>query len=100
MHHAADQPGPLLKSREALTAADHRVPSAAGRHGCRTVGHLDHQGVRGVRGLRDWRGWWWAAAFALVLTSIGGGINGAVPAMNSSSRSFGAGFFFCSRSAM
>ena len=24
------------------------------------------------------RGWWWAAAFALVLTSLGGGINGAV----------------------
>lgn len=38
-------------------------------------------GVRAVRdahGWRDWRGWWAAAAFALVVTSIGGGINGAV----------------------
>ena len=33
---------------------------------------------RGVRELRGWPGWWWAAAFALILTSIGGGINGAV----------------------
>ncbi|MEA2364144.1 MAG: arabinofuranan 3-O-arabinosyltransferase [Thermoleophilaceae bacterium] len=33
---------------------------------------------RGVRELRGWTGWWWAAAFALILTSIGGGINGAV----------------------
>ncbi|HEY2636873.1 MAG TPA: alpha-(1-_3)-arabinofuranosyltransferase family protein, partial [Solirubrobacteraceae bacterium] len=40
-----------------------------------------HQGVRAVRaggGWRDWRGWWWAAAFALILTSVGGGINAAV----------------------
>jgi hypothetical protein len=36
------------------------------------------QGVRSVHGWRDWRGWWWAAAFALILTSIGGGINAAV----------------------
>jgi arabinofuranan 3-O-arabinosyltransferase len=36
-------------------------------------------GVRGVDGwIRGWKGWWWAAAFALVLTSAGGGINGAV----------------------
>jgi len=38
-------------------------------------------GVRAVRdaqGWRDWRGWWGAAAFALVVTSAGGGINGAV----------------------
>ncbi|HEV8152703.1 MAG TPA: alpha-(1-_3)-arabinofuranosyltransferase family protein [Solirubrobacteraceae bacterium] len=36
-------------------------------------------GVRAVRGWRGgWRGWWWAAAFALILTSLGGGINGAV----------------------
>ena len=38
-------------------------------------------GVRAVRdasGWRDWRGWLAAAAFALVLTSVGGGINGAV----------------------
>jgi arabinofuranan 3-O-arabinosyltransferase len=34
-----------------------------------------HRGVRDLRGLG---GWWWAAAFALILTSIGGGINGAV----------------------
>jgi arabinofuranan 3-O-arabinosyltransferase len=33
---------------------------------------------RGVHQLRGWHGWWWAAAFALILTSIGGGINGAV----------------------
>jgi arabinofuranan 3-O-arabinosyltransferase len=34
-----------------------------------------HRGVREPRGLA---GWWWAAAFALILTSTGGGINGAV----------------------
>jgi arabinofuranan 3-O-arabinosyltransferase len=34
-----------------------------------------HHGVRAARG---WPSWWWAAAFALVLTSIGGGINAAV----------------------
>jgi arabinofuranan 3-O-arabinosyltransferase len=33
---------------------------------------------RGVREVRGFGGWWWAAAFALILTSIGGGINGAV----------------------
>ena len=32
------------------------------------------------RGLRDPRGWWWPAAFALVLTSTGGGVNVAVTA--------------------
>ncbi|MEA2420848.1 MAG: arabinofuranan 3-O-arabinosyltransferase [Thermoleophilaceae bacterium] len=39
------------------------------------------EGVRAVhdaKGWRDWRGWWAAAAFALVVTSAGGGINGAV----------------------
>src|SRR5829696_4290993 len=36
-----------------------------------------YHGVRAAAG-RGWRGWWWAAAFALILTSIGGGINGAV----------------------
>jgi hypothetical protein len=30
------------------------------------------------RGLRDPRGWWWPGAFALVLTSTGGGVNAAV----------------------
>jgi arabinofuranan 3-O-arabinosyltransferase len=38
-------------------------------------------GVRAVSespGWRNWRGWWGAAVFALVLTSSGGGINGAV----------------------
>ena len=34
--------------------------------------------VRGERTWRGWRGWWWAAAFALILTSLGGGINAAV----------------------
>ena len=32
---------------------------------------------RGVR-TRGWRAWWWAAAFALVFTSTGGGVNAAV----------------------
>jgi arabinofuranan 3-O-arabinosyltransferase len=32
------------------------------------------------RGLRDPRGWWWPGAFALVLTSTGGGVNVAVTA--------------------
>lgn len=32
------------------------------------------------RGLRDPRGWWWPAAFALVLASSGGGVNAAVTA--------------------
>ncbi len=35
-------------------------------------------GVRGARRWRDARGWWWAAAFALILTSLSGGINAAV----------------------
>jgi arabinofuranan 3-O-arabinosyltransferase len=37
-----------------------------------------HHGLRAGRGWRDWRAWWPAAAFALVLTSIGGGVNAAV----------------------
>ena len=37
-----------------------------------------HRGVRAARDWRDWRGWWWAAAFALILTSTGGGVNAAV----------------------
>ncbi|MGI8511608.1 MAG: alpha-(1-_3)-arabinofuranosyltransferase domain-containing protein, partial [Solirubrobacteraceae bacterium] len=32
------------------------------------------------RGLREPRGWWWPAAFALIVTSTGGGINVAVTA--------------------
>jgi arabinofuranan 3-O-arabinosyltransferase len=32
----------------------------------------------GVRQTRGWRGWWWPAAFALMFTSIGGGINAAI----------------------
>ena len=36
------------------------------------------RGVRAAHGWRDWRGWWWAAAFALILTSTGGGVNAAV----------------------
>jgi arabinofuranan 3-O-arabinosyltransferase len=31
-----------------------------------------------ARGWRGWRSWFWAAAFALVLTSSGGGVNAAV----------------------
>ena len=30
------------------------------------------------RGLRDPRGWWWPAALALLVTSLGGGVNAAV----------------------
>lgn len=42
---------------------------------------ITHHGVRATRGWwRDWRGWWWAAAFALILTSTGGGVNAAVVA--------------------
>ena len=37
-----------------------------------------HNGVPGAARWRDWRAWWWAAVFALILTSIGGGINAAV----------------------
>src|SRR5215217_1303028 len=36
------------------------------------------RGLRAAQRWRDWRAWWWPAAFALILTSIGGGINGAV----------------------
>ena len=32
------------------------------------------------RGVRDPRGWWWPAAFALILASTGGGVNAAVVA--------------------
>jgi len=32
------------------------------------------------RGLREPRGWWWPAAFALLVTSLGGGVNAAVAA--------------------
>ena len=35
-------------------------------------------GVHATRGWRGWRTWWWAAAFALILTSTGGGVNAAV----------------------
>ena len=31
-----------------------------------------HRGVRAVHGFRGWRGWWWAGAFALILTSMRG----------------------------
>ena len=40
-----------------------------------------HRGVRAVRGWGGWGGWvgwWWAAVFALILTSIGAGVNAAV----------------------
>ncbi|HEY6526777.1 MAG TPA: alpha-(1-_3)-arabinofuranosyltransferase family protein, partial [Solirubrobacteraceae bacterium] len=39
---------------------------------------ITHQGLRTTRGWRGWRPWWWASAFALVLTSTGGGVNAAV----------------------
>jgi arabinofuranan 3-O-arabinosyltransferase len=39
---------------------------------------ITYHGVRATRSWRAWRGWWWAAAFALILTSTGGGVNAAV----------------------
>lgn len=39
---------------------------------------VTYHGVRAGRGWRAWRSWWWAAAFALILTSTGGGVNAAV----------------------
>jgi arabinofuranan 3-O-arabinosyltransferase len=41
---------------------------------------ITHYGLRTypVRPWRGWRPWWWASAFALVLTSVGGGVNAAV----------------------
>ena len=39
---------------------------------------VTYHGVRATRGVRGWRGWWWASAFALILTSTGGGVNAAV----------------------
>ena len=39
---------------------------------------ITHHGLRTTRGWRGWRPWWWAGAFALVLTSTGGGVNAAV----------------------
>ena len=37
-----------------------------------------HRGIRAGAGWRNWGAWWWAAAFALILTSTGGGVNAAV----------------------
>jgi arabinofuranan 3-O-arabinosyltransferase len=42
---------------------------------------ITYHGVHSMgsaRPWRGWRGWWWAAAFALILTSTGGGVNAAV----------------------
>jgi arabinofuranan 3-O-arabinosyltransferase len=45
---------------------------------------ITHHGLRTIapggswRGWRAWRPWFWAGAFALVLTSAGGGVNAAV----------------------
>jgi arabinofuranan 3-O-arabinosyltransferase len=39
---------------------------------------ITYHGLRAVSGWRGWRGWWWAAAFAAVLASTGGGVNAAV----------------------
>ena len=42
---------------------------------------VTYHGVRAIgptHPWRGWRGWWWAAAFALILTSTGGGVNAAV----------------------
>ena len=39
---------------------------------------VTYHGLRATRGRRGWRSWWWAAAFALILTSTGGGVNAAV----------------------
>ena len=39
---------------------------------------ITYHGLRTARGWRPWRSWWWPSAFALVLTSTGGGVNAAV----------------------
>src|SRR5438094_395383 len=39
---------------------------------------ISYHGVRARGRLRDWGPWWWAAGFALILTSTGGGVNAAV----------------------
>jgi hypothetical protein len=39
---------------------------------------ITYHGLRAAARWRGWRGWWWAAAFAAVLTSTGGGVNAAV----------------------
>ncbi len=42
---------------------------------------ITYHGVHAIRPTHSWRGWrawWWAAAFALILTSTGGGVNAAV----------------------
>lgn len=36
---------------------------------------VTYHGIRATNGWRAWRGWWWAAAFALIFTSTGGGVN-------------------------
>ena len=77
---------PHLLARGASTCSTPTRRSSAARTSVVLLGYaalpwlllVVHHGVRVARDWRDWRGWWWAAAFALVLTSIGGGINGAV----------------------
>ncbi|MGZ4259475.1 MAG: alpha-(1-_3)-arabinofuranosyltransferase domain-containing protein [Solirubrobacteraceae bacterium] len=39
---------------------------------------ITYHGLRAAGRWRGWRGWWWAAAFAAVLASTGGGVNAAV----------------------
>ncbi|MFL5338152.1 MAG: alpha-(1-_3)-arabinofuranosyltransferase family protein, partial [Geminicoccaceae bacterium] len=39
---------------------------------------ITHHGLRATRGWRGWRPWWWAAAFAVIMNSTGGGVNAAV----------------------
>ncbi|MGA2008915.1 MAG: alpha-(1-_3)-arabinofuranosyltransferase family protein [Solirubrobacteraceae bacterium] len=39
---------------------------------------ITFHGIKATRARRSWRSWWWAAGFALILTSTGGGVNAAV----------------------
>ncbi len=55
-----------------------RVLLAARRSRCSDTRSLPWLLLVVHRGLRDPRRWWWPAAFALLVTSIGGGVNAAV----------------------
>lgn len=39
---------------------------------------ITYHGVHAHASWRSWRSWWWAAAFALILASTGGGVNAAL----------------------
>ena len=50
------------------------------RHAARLRGAAVAAAVAVHRGVRDPRRWWWPAAFALIVTATGGGVNAAVTA--------------------